>query len=606
MHEVTSTIQTPTAIPACSETNWRFDLNWNALLCSVIVLTCVLIANPAANMPFSDEFSYDKSALDFAHTGHFLYNGWATAMVGWLIPWGALFIKVFGFSFTVMRLSMLPIDAAAVYLFHQILRRFGINPRNAVFGTLAFALSPIFLPSAASFMTDVPGMFVIFACVYMCQRAAATPSNKIALLWLCSATAFNVAAGTVRQISWLGALIMVPATAWMLRQRRGMKTAGVVLWVFSLIGVLAFLHWFKQQPYSVPEHIIWAPVDIGRFVHLFAQLVKTFLCLSLVILPVSSAWLPTARRLHRTAWLQISGGIVLFISFIALTYTMDRIDGWLVPWLMFLLAEQSSRIPSMFGLSSVAINLWIRFLLSSIVIACTLIAAKQIANQKSDWLPNFDSRSRSWTQLVWIMGPFSLAYLLLLMPRGAFNLIQDRYLVGLTPFLIVFFLKLYQEHVSPKLPAVSVVMLIVFAAYSVAGTHDFFSASRAQVKALQMVENSGVPRTSIQTGFPDDGWVQIQNGGHINEPRIEVPAGTYIRNLPALRQLPADCVNPFTRFTPIIAPRYFIFFPWFKNPLYLSPPSCFAPTIYPPVKYTAWLPPFHQALYVQQLSPNAR
>ena len=72
-------------------------------------------------MPFSDEFSYDKTALEFARTGHILYNGWATAMLGWLIPWGALFIKVFGFSFTGMRLSMLPIDAATVYLFHQIL-----------------------------------------------------------------------------------------------------------------------------------------------------------------------------------------------------------------------------------------------------------------------------------------------------------------------------------------------------------------------------------------------------------------------------------------------------------------------------------------------------
>src|SRR6185437_4578835 len=115
----------------------------NALFCVFTVLVCALLTNPVANMPFSDEFSYDKTALQFAHTGHIFYNGWATAMLGWLIPWGALFIKIFGFSFTVMRLSMLPIDAAAVYLFHQILRRFGINPRNAIFGTLAFALSPI-------------------------------------------------------------------------------------------------------------------------------------------------------------------------------------------------------------------------------------------------------------------------------------------------------------------------------------------------------------------------------------------------------------------------------------------------------------------------------
>src|SRR5487761_1620022 len=97
----------------------------NALFCVLTVTVCALLTNPIANMPFSDEFSYDKTALEFARTGHVIYNAWATAMLGWLIPWGALFIKIFGFSFNVTRFSMLPIDMACVYLFHQILRRFG-------------------------------------------------------------------------------------------------------------------------------------------------------------------------------------------------------------------------------------------------------------------------------------------------------------------------------------------------------------------------------------------------------------------------------------------------------------------------------------------------
>ena len=257
----------------------------NALFCVLIVMGCALLTNPVANMPFSDEFSYDKTALEFARTGHIVYNGWATAMLGWLIPWGALFIKTFGFSFTGMRLSMLPIDAATVYLFHQILRRFGINSNNAIFGTLAFALSPIFMPSAVSFMTDVPGMFIIFVCLYMCQEAVKTANDRAALMWLVSATVFNIAAGTARQIAWLGALVMVPSTVWLLRKRPGMKVTGVILWGFSFIAVLIFLHWFNSQPYSVPEHIIWARISWMTFHHLAAELVKMVLCLLLIILP---------------------------------------------------------------------------------------------------------------------------------------------------------------------------------------------------------------------------------------------------------------------------------------------------------------------------------
>ena len=100
-------------------------------------------------------------------------------------------------------------------------------------------------------------------------------------------------------------------------------------------------------------------------------------------------------------------------------------------------------------------------------------------------------------------------------------------MVGLVPSILVVLLKLYQERIGQRLPTVSVVMLVLFAAYSVAGTHDFYAESRAQVRAIQMVEDSGVPRNCIQAGFPSDGWIQIENGGHINEARIKVPAGAY-------------------------------------------------------------------------------
>jgi hypothetical protein len=571
----------------------------NALFCVLMVTACALMTNPVANTPFSDEFSYDKTALEFARTGHILYNGWAAAMLGWLIPWGALFIKVFGFSFTVMRLSMLPIDAATVYLFHQILRRFGINSQNAIFGTLAFALSPIFMPSAVSFMTDVPGMFVIFVCLYMCQEAVASATDRAAIICLTFATVFNVAAGTVRQIAWLGALIMVPSTVWLLRKRRGMKTTGVVLWIFTFVAVLLFLHWFNCQPYSVPEHVIWAPIHWMMFPHLGAQLVKTFLCLLLVLLPVTVAWLPSTRQLDRRAWLQVAGGTALFIWLEVLAFAAGRIDTWLMPWLNFLMPEQSSLAPGMFG-TPVAMILWIRLAISlAVIVTALVVLEREIGRKQSRPIPS-GIPGTSWNDVAWILGPFSVSYLLLLMPRGAFGQIQDRYLVGLVPAILVILLKLYQERVSMKLPAISLVMLTIYGAYSVAGTHDFYAESRAQVRAIRMVENSGVPRTSIQAGFPSDGWIQIQNGGHINDPRIKIPAGAYNPILSST--IPNGCRNGFTKFAPIIQPRYFILFPWFKNPLEPPPSWCFVPADYPPIHYTTWLPPFHETLAVKKLA----
>ena len=76
-----ATIATLTPVPS----NETPRSHRNALFCVLIVMGCALLTNPVANMPFSDEFSYDKTALEFARTGHIVYNGWATAMLGWLI-----------------------------------------------------------------------------------------------------------------------------------------------------------------------------------------------------------------------------------------------------------------------------------------------------------------------------------------------------------------------------------------------------------------------------------------------------------------------------------------------------------------------------------------
>jgi hypothetical protein len=574
----------------------------NGLICSLVVAACVLVADPRADMPFSDGFSYVKTTLDFIRTGHILYNGWATAMLGWLVPWGALFIKVFGFSFTVMRLSMLPIDIATVFLFHQILRRFGLNSQNAIFGTFAFALSPIFFPSAASYMTDVPGMLVIFICLYMCIRAVATTNNTHALLWLCFAAGINVLGGTVRQIAWLGALVIVPSTAWLLRERRDMKIAGGLLWIFSLAGVLACLHWFNSQPYSVPEHIIWALPTLRLPFHLAAQIIKTFLCLFLVLFPVLTVWLPSSARLGRKAWLRITGVAGLWIVFWIVAYRHTRLDTWLMPWLEYLLVEQSSLAPHMFG-TPVAAILWIRIAISLLVIVTGLIVMELAVALCRESKPTGGHGSAlPWNETLWLLVPFSLAYFLLLLPRGAFDQIQDRYLVGLTPVAIVFLVRLYQDRVSSKLPPISFAVLAFFAIYSVAGTHDMFVEARAQVRIIQMLESSGIPRKSIQAGFPADGWLQIQDGGHMNESRIRVPADAYNPNISTL--IPDGCRNGFTKFTPIIVPKYFVIFPWMKNPSESESPKawCFVPAEFPSIDYTTWLPPFHAVLPVEKLS----
>lgn len=142
----------------------------NGVFCALVFLACFWVAWPVAQVGFVDDWSYIKTTQVFAQTGHIAYNAWGAPMLGWMIPWGALFIKLFGFSFITVKLSTLPIAVVTLLLFHSILGRFAITPRNAVIGTLTLGLSPLFLPLSASFMTDIPGLFVIVLCLYCCSE----------------------------------------------------------------------------------------------------------------------------------------------------------------------------------------------------------------------------------------------------------------------------------------------------------------------------------------------------------------------------------------------------------------------------------------------------
>src|SRR6266851_4676176 len=568
--------------------------NRNGLTCALLVAASVLAAYPVAEMGFQDDWSYIRTALEFARTGHFVYNGWATAMLGWIVPWSALFIKAFGFSFTVVRLSMLPVTMACIYLFHASLVRFGIRGRNAVLGALTLGLSPIFLPMAASYMTDVAGLFVIVLCLYLCQRAVAAHSDRAAVLWLCCAAASNVAGGTVRQISWLGALVMVPSTAWLLRRRRGVVATGISLWVMGILGVLACLHWWSLQPYSVPEHILQGPVTAHMVHHLLGILIKLSLCLLLLLYPILVAWLPTARRLSRAAAIRVGVAVLALIIFL---WKVRTPDDWLAPWITHViqsLMRESGEFP---GVTETRWPLPVRAAISVLVVVSALILGELLftmLRSRSKDTSRLDPVMRQ--DLLWLLVPFSLSYILMLLPRGLYALLYDRYLLGLMPLAIIFLVRLYQQVTGDNLPAISFLMLGAFGSFSIAATHDWFAANRARIVAVEEVRATGVPKTAIQGAFEYDGWTQIEAAGFVNEKRIEVPAGAFHENMRMYR-LPEKCWHFFGWYATAIDPKYLVV---------SSPSSCFADSTFPPVTFRTWLPPFQRTIYVQQMKSDCK
>ncbi len=571
-----------------------------APLCCIILFTlCMAASHPKVEMGLNDDWSYDFSARVLASTGHIVYNGWATAMLGWQLYWGALFIRVFGFSFFILRVSTFVLSLLALIVLQRILARLGISRWNSALATLTMAFSPIFFLMSFSFMSDIPGLFSLLICLYLCIRALQAETDRAVILWLAVAALSNVVLGTVRQTSWLGVLLLVPCAAWCLRSRRRVLPVTAIFWALSCLLIALCMHWFRKQPYVLEEKL-FTPLLKTVLLPTLVDAVRSSLSICLFVLPVLLAFLfRFPFRLRRARGMGLVAGCLLLGStlFLALRH---RPVYWLAPFTANSLTEKGfNDLPAALGDRATIFPSAARAGLTFLVVAalCALLiclwnarSLSTLAQQEPASYEFPDShRTLSWQTLAVFLGPFTLVYVFLLVTR---TVLWDRYLLPLLPLLLLVVVRLYQQKISLRLPALTLVVLALFAYFDVAALHDYFAQSRARLQVANNLLALGIPRTQIDAGFEYSAWTQLELTGYVNDKRLHNPAGAYKR-WTRPDHLPHQCVLFFSDHTPSIVARYAVAY---------QPNACLAPVEgAPPVPYGTWLAPHDQAIYTGML-----
>ncbi len=567
-----SVLSSPEQSAKVASRHWA--ISRNGLLCGLVVVAFVLACRANVEMGYIDDWSMARTARIFAQTGHFVYNGWAAMPEGWQIVWAAPFIKLFGFSYTVVRFCLLPIVFLTIYLFQQCLVRFGLTELNASFGALTLGLSPFFLPVASSFMTDIPSLMVLILCLFQCQRAIAAATGRGTIFWLMVAAFTNLVGGTVRQTAWLGVLLIVPSVGWMLRRRRGVTVAAFSATAVSGVCIFAFLHWYAAQPYSVPEKFFIFSISGQVLVHLFGQFLNMFLFLLIASLPILAAFLHAMGRLSRRIFWSIYFSLAAFV----------------------LLASVAIRKSGLLGI--VAASYGIHWTLAAEAIflgAMALVFAwiRRSAGGEQLRDNNGPVSKASYSDVLWLLGPYTLCYLVLLIPRGATGSLLDRYVLGLAPLPIVCLLKIYQDRIGTVIPKMAFAVLAMVAFFGVGKADKRYAENRARLKAVSVLLARNIPRTAIYNGFEYDCETQLDTTGYVNEPKLEVPASAYHPNTPTV-PFPAAALDP--SLSPSVVPEYY---------LVPSPEPFLVPTKYPPTNYRTLLPPFDRHIYIEQLPRGA-
>ena len=576
---------------------WKFRKKHlaSSFFCCIVFLVAIALTRPFVELATNDDWSYGQTAMTFARTGHIAYNGWANPMLGWQALWSTLFIKLLGSTFLALRVSIIAIGALTTLLLHRVLLRFGVSSANAALGTLTVVLSPLFVPLAASFMTDIPCVFCVLLCIYGCQRALRSARDRTAMLWLCASAALNVLDGTVRQIVWLGALVIVPCAFWLLRTRRLFVLVGVLTWIASFIGIALFVRWYQQQPYSLAEHILGGPISAEALRNVRRAIVFIVLSTVLYTLPVLVAWLPSllaVRKMGRivlTTILALLGPLLLWLD------RHGKLRSHLPPWTPNVVSKYGLfwSMPSL-GTKQVVLGPGLCTLVAVVLgmTVCAFLISRVQAYRRPARAEQLDEVTLTWRETVWLLVPFSLSYVTAVLPRAAFTYpgVYDRYYIPLILTAIVLLLRLYETETKGTLPPICFVTLSIFTLFSIAGTHDMFVEYRAIASAIQQVRATNVPATSISGGWVYDAWNQIEAEGHVNEPHLINPPGSYHAVLhPTLE----NCHYWFGPWVPAVHARYVVV---------AEPLSCLERSQFPDVTYTTWLPPYSRRVLVERNS----
>ncbi len=214
------------------------------ILLFIIFVVTELIINPIGNFPINDDWVYGK-VLNTLITNHFIDTRiWGGASMVTHIFYGKVWTNIFGFSFTVLRFSILVTAFFGLVFFYFLLNDFVVKEKQkALVGVLMVWFNPLFVSLANSYMTDVP--FVSFVIMGLYFYLKYLEKGKLIFLVL-SVIIFLWIIGT-RQLSLAMVIGIYSVRVWQTKKIFG---AHGFLMGTAIIGLFLFEYWLSHQKQS--------------------------------------------------------------------------------------------------------------------------------------------------------------------------------------------------------------------------------------------------------------------------------------------------------------------------------------------------------------------
>ena len=453
----------------------------------ILLLWCgaVAIVNPVGDFPLNDDWAYGQNVYALSVENRLFFSDWPAMTLIAHTLWGALFCKIFGFSFTVLRFSTLLMALFGLAGFYRLLQWAGLSRQVVWMLVLLLAFNPLWFVLANSFMTDVPFLAMLLWSAFFFLKNLETPRNRY-LFW---ATLFAFWACLIRQLG-----LIVPGVFFILSlyyqpvTRRNLLFAALPV-LLCYAGVEIFAGWLKNTG-RLPQ----AYVGIGQIWQTFMSNPKA-----------------VEIAVERAGIVLMTTGLFLLPLFPSLSFK----HLWRKPlaWLCLLPgAYLVWKAWEIFPNGNVFYNLGLgpKLLKDSywgehvyprlaegafLTLKCVAAAgAGLLILSFFSGREQTDRRSLLRTFSVWFVlayGGFVCAHALLI----------DRYLLIFVPFFL-----LYSGCSAAGYSRGSLALTGLLAFFSVAATHDYLAWNLARWNAARLLEREGIAPAHIDGGFEFNGW----------------------------------------------------------------------------------------------------
>ncbi len=474
-----------------------------------IWLIAELLVNPIGEFPLNDDFGYSHNVYFLVKEGRFDFSDWQAMTLIVQILWGGLVCKIFGFSFTALRISTVFLALMTTWTSFRLFQK-QTNSRWLAFGTtLLFLFNPFFFSLANTFMTDVPFLAVFLPGVYCFIKVVEGRDEDFEIKYWLWGVIFSVLATLIRQPGLL--LPLAFGGAYFLQWARRVFVKRLLVasmpFVISFIAMKLYVLWYQ----TIRE----LPDEYGQISQLFEPFFngsldfkwivrnnEIFFHFGLFALPFTLFLLPMY-------WKQASlrHKLIAFVTtaFVCCTFLWHW--GFLPMGNVFHnlgLGPKTLYLPKLRGQGGIdilpypklGVDWWMT--LKCLGVGAALLAVfEMVLALIKHYL------QKSWAVLFLFFLALSYYAFIILNPYYI-----DRYTLVLVPlFLMILLPKSLPVYSRAFLRNISFIVFAGILLFSVGATHDYLSWNRARWVAVdEALVNRGVPPQNLLGGTEPEGW----------------------------------------------------------------------------------------------------